>query len=537
MTDEHDPYDEQGVSDVPDGLPCVELEFATLRRFREEMAPYLNYDGFFARTDRPLPRGTLVEFRFGMPEDFVLAKGTAVVAWTIVPEGNPDLVPGMALRFGEVGKQSRAVIDELVDFHIATGGDPFDVGPRSGGVGDIPTDSLGGVGGGAPSVIDSPAPTPRDFPLPPDPDQAPPAEEGILPDWLSGQAAETDQPDVTSAESPAPPDRVEPSDSFKFQDTQEERPPTSTSIDGLDLSAESSGEDFQVDMIFDNGAKDTTPIRPENGSFKQMAMTPRADNKPPSDIRLGLIVSAAMVMVAIVVLGVTYWWKNRDIEVVESLPVIEEVSETGVALIEDDADDVFLEEAPVEGGEAVAESATETASRLAAETAARMAADLSADDPVDPDESPFVAEAEVADPEGRGETPTRAIVTEQRPEVISPPVAQTLASRVLDVTAAARTDGTIVVIRGDGAFDASGIRSLRLEDPLRLWFNVSPIQALYKPNEIEVNSAEIRRIRIGYHPEDSPPALYVVLDLAGDDVFLLDTSVQGDAIRLTVGRK
>jgi hypothetical protein len=72
---------------------------------------------------------------------------------------------------------------------------------------------------------------------------------------------------------------------------------------------------------------------------------------------------------------------------------------------------------------------------------------------------------------------------------------------------------------------------------VRVWVGVSHIEAPFKPNEIGVGSPEIERVRIGYHPEDSPPALYVVLDLAGDDVFLLDTGVQGDEIRLTVGRK
>ncbi len=185
MADEYDPYDEQDGSGVPDGLPCVELEFATLRRFREEMAPYLNYDGFFARTDRPLPRGTTVEFKFVMPENFVLAHGTAVVSWIIEPEGNPELVPGMALRFGQVGKQSRAVIDELVDFHIATGGDPFDVGPRASRAGEIPTDALAGTGGGAPSTIDSPAPKTRDLPLPPDPEEFPAPELPRIPRMAS----------------------------------------------------------------------------------------------------------------------------------------------------------------------------------------------------------------------------------------------------------------------------------------------------------------------------------------------------------------
>ena len=518
MADEYDPYDEQDGSGVPDGLPCVELEFATLRRFREEMAPYLNYDGFFARTDRPLPRGTSVEFKFVMPEDFVLANGTAVVSWTIEAASNPDLVPGMALRFGQVGKQSRAVIDELVDFHIATGGDPFDVGPHASRAGEIPTDALVGTGGGAPSIIDSPAPMTRDLPLPPDPED-PPApeipedpEDDVLPDWLSGSAG------AKSA--------------TRFEMPGEPKKPVSGAgtSEGFDFSSSLSSDEFNVDMIFDNGEKDATPLRREDESYHQMAMAPRADNKPPRDIRLGLIVTAGLVVVAMVVLGLTYWLRNSDREVVETISQEETVAEAGVRLIDDDAD-LVIEETPSEGVDGVVAETTTS-------TAARVAAELASEAPGEPPDEIFAGEpVDSSVQTAATAAPTKAVVTEQPPAAMPQPVAQGRASQVVDVAAAAQGDVSTVVIRGNGVFDPSSVRSLRLEDPLRIWLSVSPIETFFKPNEIAVGSREIERVRIGYHPEDSPPALYIVLDLAGDDVFLLDTSVQGDAIRLTVGRK
>jgi len=538
MADGYDPYDEQDGPGVPDGLPCVELEFATLRRFREEMAPYLNYDGFFARTDRPLPRGTSVEFKFVMPEDFVLAHGTAVVSWIIEPENNPELVPGMALRFGQVGKQSRAVIDELVDFHIATGGDPFDVGPRASRAGEIPTDALVGTGGGAPSIIDSPAPMTRDLPLPPDPEESPPPdvprvpevsgipedpEDDVLPDWLAS-GAETKT--ATRFEMPSEP---------------KEPVPDAGTNEGFDFSSNLSSDEFDVDMIFENGEKDSTPLRRDDESYRQMAMAPRAANKPPRDIRLGLIVTAGMVVVAVVVLGLTYWLRNSEPEVVEVMPQEEVVAEAGVALIDDDAD-LAIAEAPPGGdedviAEAAGETAAESASRVAAETAARVADRSSSGGPGEEPEETFAGIPVVSGSEAGAAAPTNDFVTEQPPDAMPQPVPQGRASQVVDVAAAAQGGITTVVIRGNGAFDPSSIRSLRLEDPLRIWLSVSPIETFFKPNEIGVGSREIERIRIGYHPEDSPPALYIVLDLAGDDVFLLDTSVQGDAIRLTVGRK
>jgi len=174
---------------------------------------------------------------------------------------------------------------------------------------------------------------------------------------------------------------------------------------------------------------------------------------------------------------------------------------------------------------------------MAAETAARVATELSTEDQGEAPEE-FFARIPVDDGSTTAAAaPTKAVVTEHPPAAMAQPVARGRASQVVDVTAAAQGDATTVVIRGNGVFDPSSIRSLRLEEPFRIWLSVSPIETFFKPNEIGVGSPEIERIRIGYHPEDSPPALYIVLDLAGGDVFLLDTNVQGDAIRLTVGRK
>ncbi len=449
MADEYDPYDEQDGSGVPDGLPLVELEFATLRRFREEMAPYLNYDGFFARTDRPLPRGTSVEFKFVMPEDFVLANGTAVVSWTIEPESNPDLVPGMALRFGQVGKQSRAVIDELVDFHIATGGDPFDVGPHASRAGDIPTDALVGTGGGAPSIIDSPAPKTRDLPLPPDPEEpalAEDPEDDVLPDWLSGSAGAKP---ATRFEMPSVPTRT----GFRFWGWDHRRVRF--------LSRVSSSDNFDVDMIFDNGEKDPTPLRREDESYHQMAMAPRADNKPPRDIRVGLIVTAGLVVVAMVVLGFTYWLRNSDREIVEAIPQENTVADVGVELIDDDAD-LVIEETPSEGADG---EFAETAGETTTETASRVGAELASEDPGEPLDAVFAGEPVDSGPATAAAAPTKVFVTEQPPDAMPPPVAQGRASQVVDVAAAAQGDVTTVVIRGNGVFDPSSVRSLRLEDP------------------------------------------------------------------------
>ncbi len=145
-------------------LKIIDLEFETLRQFREVMAPRLAYEGFFVATNEPLAKGTPARFRFLLPDGFVLVEGTAVVAWARFESGDPEKRPGMALLFNELEHQSREIIDELMDFHIATGGDPFEIGPLASDPGDIGTDALGVD----PLETTVPVPEPEPAPDPPE---------------------------------------------------------------------------------------------------------------------------------------------------------------------------------------------------------------------------------------------------------------------------------------------------------------------------------------------------------------------------------
>jgi hypothetical protein len=62
------------------------------------------------------------------------------------------------------------------------------------------------------------------------------------------------------------------------------------------------------------------------------------------------------------------------------------------------------------------------------------------------------------------------------------------------------------------------------------------IDSGYAPTEIEVGSSEVQRIRVGYHPEENPPSLYVVLDLADGAVDVRESGVRGDVLTVTVGQ-
>jgi hypothetical protein len=186
------------------------------------------------------------------------------------------------------------------------------------------------------------------------------------------------------------------------------------------------------------------------------------------------------------------------------------------------------------------ETAAETAARLAAETAARLSAETG-DEP--PSEEDLETASGVASEQSQEVAPDPGVRIEESapPEPVEVPAdpaprSGTAADTVVDITADPRGGVTTVSIRGNGRFDQSSFRSLRLEDPDRLWVKVSGIEAGYRPLEIQVNSSEVDKVRIGHHPEESPPALYVVLDLVDRGVVLLDQTAQGDTIRISVGR-
>jgi len=77
---------------------------------------------------------------------------------------------------------------------------------------------------------------------------------------------------------------------------------------------------------------------------------------------------------------------------------------------------------------------------------------------------------------------------------------------------------TRVVIRADGVLDRAAVDAIRLENPPRVLVRIRAIDRPFKPTRFEVASPEITAIRVGYHPELRPAAMYVVLDLASDDV-------------------
>jgi len=95
------------MADSGGNLQTIDIEFETLQDFREIMAPRLNYEGFFIEKSDPLPRGTRAQFRFILPDGYVLAEGTGVVAWSRYEDEGPEERAGMALLFDALDQQNQ----------------------------------------------------------------------------------------------------------------------------------------------------------------------------------------------------------------------------------------------------------------------------------------------------------------------------------------------------------------------------------------------------------------------------------------------
>jgi hypothetical protein len=108
------------------------------------------------------------------------------------------------------------------------------------------------------------------------------------------------------------------------------------------------------------------------------------------------------------------------------------------------------------------------------------------------------------------------------------------ATRIDDISWRQNGPGTEVMIFGNGVIDKQSVTVFPMRDPARILVRIRGIEEKYDRYQISVGSPQISGIRVGYHPEQTPPALYVVLDLEDPLVGIADFEVDGDAVRLQV---
>jgi hypothetical protein len=475
MTSDIDPEKPKPNGDPQGEREIVDLIFNTLREFRQEMAPRLALDGMFVSTQEPLARGTKVQFRFVLPEEFVLAHGDAIVAWRRTRSTHPDLEPGMALWFEGVEERSRDIINELVDIQATSGDNVFDTRRGAGEVGDFVANEFAGSFAPASDIPRHETPPEPPSPvIPPSPEierpepEATPASENALPKWLSDAEKRREEESKLQGESSA-------------EETRDFSAPEPV------VGGE---EKFEVSLMVDDAEPDTTPLSGGPGSTTDLTVTLGETEKRPRSRRLWPLAGLAVVLLAAV--AVVVWW----MVIRPQMPPIQEVHQSAGA--EPTAPAVILLEDP------------------------------------EPDAAAEPLEMTEGEMQPAGEPPTAAEEEAQPPP---PVIASAPATRVIDVGAERLGDATVIGIRGNGDFDDTRLQVSMLKDPSRVLVRVARIETFYRPSEIEVDSPEVLQVRIGYHPEDTPAKLYVVIDLADESMVIRETSVVGDTIRVAVGRE
>ena len=448
MSPNSDSHETDQTSGAGGNLQTIDLEFETLRKFREGMASRLNYEGFFVATNDPLPKGTPVRFRFLLSDGFVLVEGTAVVAWARYEEDGPDHPSGMAMLFDELGHQGREIVDELIDFHIATGGDPFEIGPGVSDAGDIGIDAL------ASDPLETKVPLPElVFNPEPAEDGGKPSDD-VLPAWLSEVAQKHDIDLGSDA-------------TIRVGRTQDV-------FRGSEIP-ELAEQDFEISLMPEGEDLDPTPAFAGGSVLPEITVQPPEKLESPRDLRLRPLLAVVAVLVAAA--AVVWWIANRG---------------PGGTLPEPA---VLVEDIPA------------------------------IEDPVE------VVEERAEEPVGKPPE-----VTEAAPES---PLIQEMpgsATRVLHVAASRSADETVVTVRANGELSLDSVRVSRLKDPARVWIRIQGIETFYRPNDIEVGTPEVVRIRVGHHPEETPQSLYVVLDLDDTAAEVREHSIMGDTLRVVVGR-
>lgn len=146
---------------------------------------------------------------------------------------------------------------------------------------------------------------------------------------------------------------------------------------------------------------------------------------------------------------------------------------------------------------------------------------------------PTVVPVEVPTP-----VPPPTATPEPPPATLAPrpvdPASLVPATRIRSARWEGARDGGVVVLQADGGVVARRIRHLRLEDPPRELVRITGIVGPTEPDTVNVGGGLVLRVRLGHHPELSPPELYVVIDLASPAARGAAPEPSGDTIRIPV---
>jgi Tfp pilus assembly protein PilZ len=493
----------------------LDLKYETMRELQSELAPMLSNDGLFLPWKEPIETDSVVRFRVMLPEAFTLIEGTGVVVWTR-GEGDEQGPSGVAVRYATLPSESQETIDAIIDAHLASGGELFNLDPDSGSSESFPTDALDHRSlddrGAARREPMTPEEALSDLeqarleirghvePTPVEPVPAPNAEGVSLEDdYLASVEAQVHQAiagvrdRVTQVTEPVDPELIElttdvdapgaPTTTEPHEPAPDPDPET-VIPDFLDRWRhevdDETGDGGRTERLdFESGVDDVVtdarPARYFDGNDAEGVMAAgdtedaRTRGRPWWIVPLG-------VGVGVVVVGYVIWLWSLGGDAPEPVPqVVEEIV------------------APSQG-----------------------VVDVSVVQETEP-EAGVVEEADAMPPQA---------------PIQQPPLEP--ATVVVSIVWRSGADGTEVEIRGNGTIAESTVETFGLSEPPRILVRIREIQQEYSSYELPVGTPEVERIRIGHHPELTPPALYVVLDLTRPDARVTGVSIEGDTARVTV---
>ncbi len=459
------------------------------------LAPRLSTDGLYIETDQPVPPDVEVGFTVTLPDGVVVIRGVGRVMWVRPPESAGDPT-GLAIRFSDVDPDARETLDAVIDAHLASGGILFDLDGGELGGETFPTDSLDTtitdshgprwireVDGQAATASSSDAEKATDAgELQVGELQFEEAISGFSGGQETGAAADDRFLDDAIAAAVGLTTENNHRGGGPFQAGSDTTPPSAAPEHVIPDVLDQWRRELE---IAGQGPLPTAPAtEPPDDAKAWESLLPfepdkDADLGPPApwtapertttsarwdgddDPRPGRWWMIAMAVMAVVVVGVALaiWFREGSENATTPPPQVTVVEEVAVAPL-----DEALESA--------------------------------------------------ADPEVRSDLES---ARDPLPEPVPSEPAPT-ASIVESITWQANAGQTRVVIRANEVLQPGAVDAIRLEDPPRVLVRVRGIDEPFTPHRFEVTSPEITAIRVGYHPELRPVAVYVVLDLASDEV-------------------
>jgi len=574
----------------------VQFKFDRFSGFISEYSSNITPTGLFIVTENPEPSGRILDLEFRLGDGFEIIKGQGEVVWTRTAPDGPTRPPGMGIRFIDLSSGSKELIYRIVDRFVAQGGTPFDLTGVGAGTAPAPAPAMtepvlpplslepdpfpdleGDPGretpgtvlpwspfqketpmsGGdvlpplepldeifrleevpsapAPGLLIPPAPAASPLPslVPLAPPVAPAAAvppaatvQTVLP--FPGSAAPSGGPRpgpapapfLIPAHDPFPPldadlDLTQAGPTVVGFDEPIPDPPSYSSSTSIPAAAPaaSAADDLFASYLPQPAAPPAAPqVRPLSTLAGGASV-----QQPPRAFPWVLVASLLVVAVAV------FFLKDR---------VAGWIGLGGGG--EEEVVNAGEQRLPLPRAAAPPPDAT-----LHEEMGLTSDAASASTEPAEPEPSSPPVEAAAPPPVAAKAAPAPAPVqpaARPLPEVVQrkPAPAGPAVTAIERITFEEAPGGTAVILWGNGAMRAESYSQQALGAPPRALVKILGVRQPFSPKEIKVGTAEVKKIRVGYHESPGGNELHVVIDLAGARVRIARVEPDGQRLRITL---